>query len=312
MTGAAGFIGSHICDRLLAEGYVVVGIDDLSSGKLENLPEDFDLRILDIRDPVARDVIAEVRPDVVLHLAAQMSVAVSAREPLLDAEVNIAGTLNLLEGIRALDGKTVKFVHFSSGGTVYGEPEKLPADEEMPVRPLSPYAASKLAIETYLPIYERLCGLEHAVLRLGNVYGPRQDPHGEAGVVAIFARAMLGRTQFKIFGDGNDTRDYVFVDDVINAVMKITEGSQQGPFNIATGVGTSPNQIFKLIADLCDYDKPAVYVPPRPGDIAHIYLDPSKAERELDWKPQMPIEEGFRITVAWFKSQTDQIASALT
>lgn len=283
----------------------MTGIDDLSSGKLENLPEGFDLREMDIRDPRVRDVVAEIRPDVVLHLAAQMSVAVSAREPLLDADVNVLGTLNILESIRAADEGSVKFIHFSSGGTVYGEPGVLPADENTPVRPLSPYAASKLAIETYLPIYERLCGLEHAVIRLGNVYGPRQDPHGEAGVVAIFARAMLGNKPFKIFGDGNDQRDYVFVDDVVEAVMKSVESSRSGPFNIATGVGTNPNQIFKLIAVLCEYDKPAVYGPPRPGDIAQIYLDPSKAERELGWKPEMPIEEGFKITVDWFKNQSD-------
>ncbi len=305
VTGAAGFIGSHLVERLLIDSYSVTGIDDLSSGKRTNLPADVDLREMDIRDPEVRDVVTEIRPDVVLHLAAQMSVAVSAREPLLDAEINVVGTLNLLEGIRAVDDKTIKFVHFSSGGTVHGEPTKLPADESTAVQPLSPYAASKLAIETYLPIYERLCGLEHAVIRLGNVYGPRQDPHGEAGVVAIFARAMLANTPFKIFGDGNDQRDYVFVDDVVEAVIKTIDGSSPGPFNIASGVGTSPNQIFKLIAELCGYSDPAVYGPPRPGDVDKIYLDSSKAERELGWVPQISLEDGFKTTVDWFKQQSD-------
>jgi len=301
VTGAAGFIGSHICDRLVASGFRVVGIDDLSSGKLASLPTGFDLRVMDLRDPQVRAVVAEVEPDVVLHLAAQMSVAVSAREPLLDADVNVVGSLNLLEGIRELTSKTVKFVHFSSGGTVYGEPDELPASELTPVRPLSPYAASKLALETYLPIYERLCGMKHTVVRLGNVYGPRQDPHGEAGVVAIFTKAMLGDGALTIFGDGNDQRDYVFVDDVVDAVMKIVDSDEQGPFNIATGVGTSPNEIFKLVAELCAHDKPPVYGPPRPGDIEKIYLDPSKAERELGWVPSVSLEDGFKLTVDWFR-----------
>ena len=305
VTGAAGFIGSHISDRLLVEGYTVVGIDDLSSGKLSNLPDGFDLREMDLRNSAVRDVIAEIRPDVVLHLAAQMSVAVSAREPLLDADINVVGTLNLLEGIRALERKTVKFVHFSSGGTVYGEPTDLPADELTPVRPLSPYAASKLAVETYLPIYKRLCGLDHSVIRLGNVYGPRQDPHGEAGVVAIFAKAMLGKKPLKIFGSGTDERDYVYVDDVVEAVVKVTESSLAGPFNIATGIGTNPNLIFEMIAELCDYEEEAVHVAPRDGDIEKIYLDVSKAKSELNWSPQISFEDGLKTTVDWFRQQSD-------
>jgi UDP-glucose 4-epimerase len=305
VTGAAGFIGSHICDRLLAEGYSVVGIDDLSSGKLSNLPDGFDLRQMDLRNPDVRDVVAEIRPDVVLHLAAQMSVSVSAREPLLDAEVNVVGTLNLLEGIRAVGGMTTKFVHFSSGGTVYGEPTDLPASEETPVRPLSPYAASKLAVETYLPIYERLCGLQHSVIRLGNVYGPRQDPHGEAGVVAIFAKAMLGDKPLKIFGPGTDERDYVYVHDVVDAVLKVVESSLPGPFNIATGIGTNPNRIFELIAELCDYSEAAVHVAPRVGDIEKIFLDVNKAKTELGWSPRVSFEDGLETTVESFRQQAD-------
>lgn len=305
VTGAAGFIGSHICDRLIADGYSVVGIDDLSSGKLSNLPTSFDLRELDLRNPAVRDVVAELRPDVVLHLAAQMSVAVSAREPLLDADINVVGTLNLLEGIRALEDKTVKFVHFSSGGTVYGEPTDLPASEQTPVQPLSPYAASKLAIETYLPIYERLCGLEHSVIRLGNVYGPRQDPHGEAGVVAIFAKAMLGKKPLKIFGPGTDERDYVYVEDVVDAVVKIAESSQPGPFNIATGIGTNPNRIFEMITDLTGHTDEPVHVAPRAGDIEKIYLDVSKARSELGWEPKVSFEDGLKTTVEWFSQQPD-------
>jgi len=305
VTGAAGFIGSHLVDQLLADGYSVSGIDDLSSGKLENLPSGFNLRQMDIRDPRLREVVAEVHPDIVFHLAAQMSVAVSAREPMLDADVNIGGTLNLLEGIRAVSGKTTKFIHFSSGGMVYGEPKDLPASEITPTRPLSPYGASKLAAETYLPIYERLCGLQHSVVRLGNVYGPRQDPHGEAGVVAIFTQAMLGGKPLKIFGEGNDLRDYVYVGDVVNALMKLAENLRPGPFNIATGIGSSPNQIFELVAKLCGHDQAPVYGPPRPGDVDRIFLDPSKAKSELGWSPQMSFSDGLKITVDWFKQQLD-------
>jgi UDP-glucose 4-epimerase len=260
---------------------------------------------MDIRDPDVRDVVAEVRPDVVLHLAAQISVAISARDPLLDAEINVIGALNLLEGIRTVEGKTTQLIHFSSGGTVYGEPTVLPASEDTPLKPLSPYAASKLAVETYLPIYERLCGLEHSVIRLGNVYGPRQDPHGEAGVVAIFTKAMLGNQPSKIFGSGTDERDYVYIDDVVEAVMKIVESSLSGPFNIATGVGTNPNRIFELIAELCDYDEEAVYVAPRDGDIEKIYLDVSKAKAELGWSPAVSFEDGLKTTVGWFRQQAD-------
>jgi len=305
VTGAAGFIGSHLIDRLLADGFKVTGIDDLSSGKLENLPAGFDLRDMDIRDPELREVVAEVRPDVVFHLAAQMSVAVSAREPMLDADVNIGGSLNLLEGIRSLNDKTVKFVHFSSGGMVYGEPKDLPASEATPVHPLSPYGASKLAVETYLPIYERLCDLKPTVVRLGNVYGPRQDPHGEAGVVAIFTMAMLAGRPFVIFGDGNDKRDYVFVGDVIDALMKVADSSRPGPFNIATAIGTSPNQLFLTIADLCEHTDAPVYAPPRPGDVDRIFLDVSKAENELGWSPQVSLEDGLRTTVEWFRQRVD-------
>lgn len=278
-----------------------MGIDNLSSGERSSLPPEVELKHLDLRDLEVQQVVQEVEPDIVLHLAAQMSVAVSAREPMLDADINVLGSLNLLEGIRALKNKTVMFVHFSSGGTVYGEPSDLPADESTATVPLSPYAASKLAIETYLPIYERLCGLRHAVIRLGNVYGPRQDPHGEAGVVAIFTRAMLEGKPLKIFGTGTDQRDYVFIDDVVDAVDSVINAQLPGPFNIATGLGTDPNTIFKLLAELCDHTEPPDHVDPRPGDIERIFLDISKAKRELGWEPKVSLDEGLRRTVEWFR-----------
>jgi UDP-glucose 4-epimerase len=305
VTGAAGFIGSHLVDRLITDGFEVAGIDDLSSGKLSNLPEGFDLREMDIRDPRVREVIAEIQPDFVFHLAAQISVSVSAREPQLDADVNVGGALNLLEGIRAVEDKTIKMVYITSGGTAYGDPAIVPADENTPIRPLSPYGASKYAVEMYLPIYEKLCGLEYSIIRLANIYGPRQDPHGEAGVVAIFAKAMLAGKSLTIFGDGNDERDYVFVADVVDAIVRAGKGSLQGPFNVGTGVGTSTNRIFELVSKFCGHTTPAVHGPPRPGDINRISLDSSKAERELGWSAKVDIEVGFKTTVEWFKQQAD-------
>lgn len=305
VTGAAGFIGSHLVDRLITDGYTVAGIDDLSSGKLQNLPGEFDLRQLDIRDPEVRNIVSEVRPDIVFHLAAQMSVSVSAREPVMDADVNVGGSLNLFEGIRGVGDKAIKVVYVTSGGTAYGEAAVLPADESTPVRPLSPYGASKLAVETYLPIYERLCGLEYSIIRLANVYGPRQDPHGEAGVVAIFARAMFSGKSLTIFGDGNDERDYVYVGDVVDAIVKAAENSRPGPFNVGSGRGTSTNRIFEVVAQHCGYTDDAVHGPPRAGDVNRIFLDASRAEKELDWTPKISLEDGLKTTVDWFRLQVD-------
>jgi len=305
VTGAAGFIGSHLADRLVSDGYGVVGIDDLSSGKLENLPSSVDLRQMDIRDSEVQAVVAEVQPDIVFHLAAQISVSLSAREPQVDAEVNIGGALNLLEGVRALGDSATKFVYITSGGTAYGDPVVVPADESTPIRPLSPYGASKYAVETYLPIYEKLCGLEYSIIRLANIYGPRQDPHGEAGVVAIFSKAMLAGKPLKIFGDGNDERDYVFVADVVEAVVRAADGSLPGPFNVGTGIGTSTNRIFEIIAELCGHSEPAVHGPVRPGDINRISLDSTRAKEQLGWSAGVSLEDGLKTTVDWFETQAE-------
>ena len=305
VTGAAGFIGSHLVDRLIAEGFSVTGIDDLSSGKLDNLPTGCDFRQMDIRDPILREVIVEINPDLFFHLAAQISVTVSAREPQLDADVNIGGSLNIFEGLRATHGKDVKLVYITSGGTVYGDPGVIPVDESFGVHPLSPYGASKLAVETYLPVYERLCGLNYAILRLANVYGPRQDPHGEAGVVAIFTMAMLEEGSLNIFGDGEDERDYVFVDDVVNAIFKASQSVHTGPFNVGTGINTSTNQMFEILARYCGYTKLPVHAPPRPGDISRISLDPTKAADELDWSAEVLLTDGLKTTVDWFEAVED-------
>ena len=287
-------------DRLLLDGHSVTGIDDLSSGRSSRLPSDFDLREIDIRDPDVRNVISEINPDLIFHLAAQISVAVSVREPQFDADVNVGGALNILEGARTTTGKNVRMVYVTSGGTVYGDPEKIPVDESIKPRPLSPYGASKLAVETYLPIYERLSDFSYSIIRLGNVYGPRQDPHGEAGVVAIFANAMLEGRSVRIFGDGKDQRDYVFIMDVIEAILRASQNQRPGPFNIGTGIGTSTNRIFEILAHHCDYKKLPIYVPPRAGDIGRISLDYDKAHKELSWSPMTRLEEGLKATVASF------------
>ena len=289
-------------ERLLAGGYKVTGVDDLSTGKRSNLPENFDLRLLDIRDPQIQDVVADVNPDVVFHLAAQISVSISTREPQLDADVNIGGSLNLLEAIRTLGSSSLRFVYVTSGGTAYGNPEVVPTSESTLLRPLSPYGASKLAVETYLPVYEKLCGISYSILRLANVYGPRQDPHGEAGVVAIFIDSMLKGSVPNVFGDGNDERDYVFVGDVSDAILLASENDCSGPFNIGTGVGTNTNEIFKLLAGYCGYTRRPVHAPPRPGDINRISLDISRARKQLNWNPKTPLEIGLKSTVRWFSS----------
>ena len=304
MTGAAGFIGSHLVEHLLADGFTVSGIDDLSSGTRENLPANFDLRVMDIRDPMVQNVVAELRPDFVFHLAAQISVSVSARKPQLDADINVGGSVNLLEGIRNLSDKSVKFVYVTSGGTAYGEAEILPATESTPIRPLSPYGASKYAVEVYLPVYKNMCGIDYSIVRLANVYGPRQDPHGEAGVVAIFARGMLSGSSPQVFGDGNDERDYVYVTDVVNAIILASDCGSAGPFNVGTGIGTSTNEIFRIVAKYCGYEAEAVRRPVRVGDVNRIYLDPTYIFENLGWSPSLSLDDGVRTTVNWFKDST--------
>lgn len=284
-------------------GHKVFGLDDLSTGKTENLNAHAQFFELDVRSNDLSELVARIDPSVVYHLAAQISVAASTREPLLDARTNILGTLNLLMALSELPNPDiVRFVHFSSGGTVYGEPDNLPAREDYPLAPLAPYAASKSAIELYLPVFEKLHGIACSTVRLGNVYGPRQDPHGEAGVIAIFTRAMLDNEPMRIFGDGNDERDYVYVDDVVDSLISVGFGDVTGTFNIAGGEGTSPNILFEKLAELCEYEQPAVYVPRRPGDIHKIYLDISKAKRELGWEPKVSLEEGLKRSVDWFRA----------
>ncbi len=301
VTGGAGFIGSHLVDRLIASGDDVLVIDDLSSGKPANLPQDVKLEEADIGDDRIANIVSAFQPERVFHAAAQISVSLSAREPMTDARTNVLGTLNVLDAIRNALGEPAKFIFVSTGGAMYGEPEDLPAQESLPANPGSPYGASKRTIEVYLPVYERLFGVQHTTLRLANVYGPRQDPHGEAGVVAIFSRAMLADREVKIFGDGNDERDYVFVGDVVDALLAGAAGEKTGPYNVGTGTGTNVNQLFNILAELSGYGRAANYEPPRAGDIGKISLDSSRLSRDTGWNPATSLADGLSTTVKWFR-----------
>ncbi len=308
VTGAAGFIGSHLCDRMLAQGYRVVGIDDLSVGRIANLAEargygkDFQFYNLDIRAEAIPAVFEKHQPEIVMHLAAQSGVRPSLEDPKHDAEINVLGTINLLEA--AARTGTRKVVYAASGGTIYGEPRRLPAKETAASgsHPQSPYGISKRVVHDYLLYFQRYEGLDFSSLALANVYGPRQDPHGEAGVVSIFGRRMLAGERPQINGDGNQTRDYVYVEDVVDAFARATDAGSGRLINVGTGLETSVNHLFRLLAELTEYAGEPAYGPLPKGDQRRSSLDPSLAERDLGWKPWTQLEEGLRQTVEWLKA----------
>ena len=299
MTGGAGFIGSHLVQRLLSEGWSVTVVDDLSSSPIDDSKEvAAPLHRLDITDPALADVFAEHRPEAVFHLAAQVSVARSMREPELDVHTNVAGGINLLQQCARFGVRRI--VVFSTGGALYGDPEYSPCDEAHPIQPLSVYGASKHALEQYTRVISEANSIDYTILRPGNVYGPGQDPHGEAGVVAIFGSRMLTGEEVTIHGDGEQVKDYVFVDDVVAAsIVASRPGAPAGAvYNIASGVPTSVNDIFSLLAQEIEYARAPVHAPERPGDVRRIYLDTSKARRELGWTPEIELREGIARTVA--------------
>jgi UDP-glucose 4-epimerase len=308
VTGGAGFIGSTLVDRLLAEGHAVDVVDDLSSGSLANLAEaragsahDFTFHRLDVRSTALTDLIIRRQPEVVFHLAAQADVRVSVERPAFDAEVNILGTLNLLEGAR--QGPTRKVVYAASGGTLYGEPEELPVRESHAQRPLSPYGVSKKAAGDYLITYRELHGIEFTALALANVYGPRQDPHGEAGVVAIFAGQLLTGAPCTVFGDGEQTRDFVYVDDVVDAFARAATKGSGLLVNIGTGEETSVNRLYDSMAATAGVTAPPHYAPARAGELARSALDPARAGIHLGWKPWTTLGEGTALVLDWFRAQ---------
>jgi UDP-glucose 4-epimerase len=292
VTGGAGFIGSHIVDALVARGDEVAVLDNFASGRRENVIDAAELREQDIREPF------QVEADVVFHFAAQADVRVSVERPGYDAAVNILGTINVLEAARAARAKVV---FASTGGAIYGECER-PAPEDAPRQPLAPYGTSKLCGEEYLATYNRLYGTRHVSLRLGNVYGPRQDPHGEAGVVAIFLSRLRDGRPPRVFGDGEQVRDYVYVGDVVRAALAAAEHSG-GVYNVGTGLATSVLELAAACQRVTGSELAHEFADPRRGELQRSVLDPSAAARELDWRPEVELDRGLRETWDWIAAR---------
>ena len=300
VTGGAGFIGSHMAKRHLDDGHRVVVVDDLSAGRRERVPEKARFVRADISEADLEPLLREEQIDLVSHHAAQVDLRHSVLDPLQDARANILGSLRLFEACR--NAKVKRILFSSTGGAIYGEPEGgVPAPESHPTDPVSPYGCAKLAIEKYLHYYEAVHGFQNQIFRYANVYGPGQDGSGEAGVVAIFAEAILGGRRPKIRGDGNQTRDYVFVSDLVEAASRAAVSGKSGTWNLGTGVETSVNQLFELIARSLDYREPAEYVPLPPGEQRRSVLDGTAAQRDFNLPPYTPLESGIQITADDFR-----------
>ena len=299
VTGGAGFIGSHIVDAFLSAGHEVCVVDDLSTGFRRNLAAGVPLHVVDIRDPKLGEVFENERPEVVCHQAARANVRESFEKPLLYAEVNVLGSLNVLECCRRFNVR--KMIYASTGGAVYGTPEQLPVTEQHPVNPLDPYGASKHHVEHYMHLYEKNFGVSYTSLRYPNVYGPRQNPFGEAGVVAIFARQMLDRKQPVINGSGAQERDFVSVTDIARANLLALEKGDREIMNIGSGLATSINTIYSTLADLTGFGEKAVYGPAKAGEVYRIYLNADRAKNILGWTPNVGLVEGLRATVEYFR-----------
>jgi len=300
VTGGAGFIGSNVADRYLAEGHEVAVLDNISTGLRENVPAKATFFHSDVRDAAAlKRAFLSFRPEIVNHHAAQIDVRKSVEAPEFDAEVNVLGSLNLFQA--AVASGTRKVIYASTGGALYGEGKKLPADEDHPINPESPYGASKHAVEHYLYLYKLTHGLDYTILRYPNVYGPRQNPHGEAGVNAIFIGLLCDGKRPTIFGDGEQVRDYLYVGDVVDAnVLALDKGGGE-IVNLGWGKGVSVNDIFRALARLLSYGEQPIYAERRAGEVQRIYLDASRAQRVLGWTPKVDFEEGLRRTVEWYR-----------
>lgn len=305
VTGGAGFIGSHVVDKLIERNMMPIVVDDLSSGKLENLDPKALFYHQDINDEEMMERVFRIhRPRYVFHLAAQISVSKSVREPLDDAMMNIIGTLKLLELATANGAE--KFIFSSTGGAIYGDDvSTVPTPETEPANPCSPYGIAKLSVDHYLRFYSVSRHLTCISLRYGNVYGPRQDPDGEAGVVAIFAKGMIQNDTVRVFGDGENVRDYVYVEDVAEANVNCVTHEDSDIFNIGTGTGTTVNRLFETMAKVSGYDRKPVYEEPRPGDLRVSILNSEKAQEKLKWRPKVCIEDGLVKTIDFFREELD-------
>lgn len=306
VTGGAGFIGSHTVDALVATAaHQIAVIDDLSAGKRDQLNPGARFHQADIRDAGAVGrIVAIEQPEVIIHLAAQMDVRRSVADPVFDAQVNLVGFLKLMEAARQYGLRRVVFS--STGGAIYGEQDTFPADESHPCRPVSPYGVAKFSTESYLFFYKAQYGIDYAAMRYANVYGPRQDPHGEAGVVAIFCGRLLEDKPVTIFGKGEQTRDYVYVGDVVRANVAAVAATATGPINIGTGIETSVNQLYAALAAVAESDRPPTYAPARPGEQSRSVIAAARAGRTLGWSPQVTLEAGLRRTYHFFKERVAQ------
>jgi len=301
VTGGAGFIGSHITDALITAGHSVDVVDNLTTGRKENVNPKAGFIKADIRDRALGEFFERTRPEVVVHQAAQVSVRNSVDDPVYDADVNVLGSLNLLQNCVKYEVRKVIFA--SSGGAVYGEQESFPAPETHPVAPLCPYGAAKRSVELYLNYYRAEFGLDYVALRYSNVYGPRQDPHGEAGVVAIFSEKMLAGGDPVINGDGGQTRDFVYVADVVDANLRAMEGGYCGCLNVGTGVETSVNELFDIMREKTGYTGERVHGPAKPGEQRRSVIDCSLIGSELGWKPKVSFADGLGMTVEYFRGK---------
>ena len=299
VTGGAGFIGSHLVNGLLDNGHSVAVVDDLSSGQLRNLDHRATFYHAPINDQRVKQIIQREGPEIIFHLAAQSSVRQSTLDPVTDADSNVLGTIRLLDA--AASEGVEKIVYASTGGAIYGNPDTIPCDEDTPVNPLTPYALSKYVSELYLELFYRTYGLQYTILRYANVYGPGQDPNGEAGVIAIFAGLMLRGRSPNIYGDGEQERDFVYVSDIVEANLAAMYRGDGRIYNIGSGEPVTINRICSLLQKCTELDQKPVYRPRRAGDVLKIALDHSRATRELGWEPKIPLEEGLRHSVDYVR-----------
>jgi UDP-glucose 4-epimerase len=301
VTGGAGFVGSHVCDRLDRDGHELVILDDLSTGRVAQLHPAARFYQMELDSPWLEELVAIERPDAVVHLAAQASVRRSVADPIFDARVNVLGTIALLQA--AVRHEVRRFLFSSTGGAIYGEATAVPTPEDYPPSPVSPYGASKLAAELMLTTFHTMSGLSYAALRYANVYGPRQDPHGEAGVVAIFTRQLLAGNEAIVNGDGQQTRDFVYVADVAEANALALTSQAVGAFNVGTGTETSINEIFRLLQDLTGSRQVERHGPPKAGEQRRSAVDATRIGRELGWRPTTALRDGLAETVAYFRAE---------